>query len=138
MTAAPAEAGTVRVPLERLAVLANPLASPPWPTVREPFGASRLRALADSGQVLDVPYPADEALSWSADDHARRIAWFVRHGWSAPIDIDMGVPGFWVPGWCVMDGNHRLAAAFVLGHPDIEAEVSGSVEFARELLGVAL
>ncbi len=133
-----AEPTSVRVPLERLAVLANPLHCPPWPTVRDPLDANHVKALADSGQVLDAPYPANQALDWSAGDHARRIAWFVRHGWSTPIDIDVGVPGFWVPGWCVMDGNHRLAAAFVLGHADIEAEVSGSVDFARELLGVAL
>ena len=70
-------------------------------------------------------------------EHAARVAWFVMHGWPDAIQIDVGVPALGcVVKWPVVDGNHRFAAAIYRGDPHIEAEVSGEVRYARELLGV--
>lgn len=136
MSARSEDDGVVQVPLERLAALANPLLTPPWPTVEHCFEPADLLALAEADEGLAQPYEERLALEWGPREHARRIAWFVRHGWSEPLDIDVGVPGLWVPRWCVMDGNHRLAAALVSRRSHVAAQVSGSVEYAWELLGV--
>ena len=44
--------------------------------------------------------------------HARRVAWFVAHGWSDPITI--GSDGK------IKDGLHRLHAAKFLGNEEVE------------------
>lgn len=67
-------------------------------------------------------------------DHVARIAWFAIHGWTDPISIDVGVPGF--PGyrfvWIITDGNHRLAAALCREDETIAGEIGGSLSYAIE------
>jgi hypothetical protein len=71
--------------------------------------------------------------------HAQKVAWFARHGFQEPLDIDVGVPIFGCHvRWKVQDGNHRLAAAIYrqerLGEdPWLALVVSGSINYAREL-----
>ena len=71
--------------------------------------------------------------------HAEKIAWFARHGFQRPIDVDVGVPALGCrPRWAVQDGNHRLAAAAyrmarLNEDPWLPLTVSGSLQYAREL-----
>lgn len=73
------------------------------------------------------------------DYHIRRIAHLMRVGWNDPIQVDVGVPGAGLThatGAIVTDGYHRLAAACLLGHATIHAEISGCTATAQEILGV--
>lgn len=69
-------------------------------------------------------------------EHARRVALLVVCLDLTPIELDIGVPelgcenSYWV-----QDGHHRLAAAFFRGDQFIEANISGSCNYAHELFG---
>ena len=71
-----------------------------------------------------------------ACEHEARIAWFVKHGWSDTIWLDVGAPdlGCHVD-WIVEDGNHRLAAAIYRGDKTIGCTIGGDLCYADELLG---
>ena len=47
--------------------------------------------------------------------HARRIAYFIVHGWNDPITVD-------ADGW-ITDGSHRIRAAIALGMDEIEIQI---------------
>lgn len=66
--------------------------------------------------------------------HIKKIAWFVKNGWKEPIWIDVGVPfmGCYV-NHIVDDGNHRFSAAIFRGDKEIKAEMSGSIDYMKEL-----
>lgn len=75
----------------------------------------------------------------TAELHIGRIRYLARHGWSDPIEIDVGVPciGYAGPQWPIVDGNHRLWAATLRREATIEVGVTGQVGHAARLLGVA-
>lgn len=54
--------------------------------------------------------------------HAQRIAWLLTHGWTEPIRLDVGEPdrGL-IRYWPLIDGNHRLLAAYYRGAETIRA-----------------
>ena len=69
-------------------------------------------------------------------DHVRRIAWLVVHGWNDAIEIDVGAPDLgWIVPWPLTDGNHRLAAARYRGATTILCSVGGQVDYAERMLG---
>lgn len=68
--------------------------------------------------------------------HARRIAWLMKNGWDAPIDIDVGIPSMGYYPYILVDGHHRLCAAIITGETEIKAQVSGAIDYAFELFGV--
>jgi hypothetical protein len=76
--------------------------------------------------------------SWTALEHAQRIAWLVERGWEDAIQIDVGVRGYltYLPHDLMTDGNHRLAAAIFRKDAAILADVSGCLDYALELFGV--
>jgi hypothetical protein len=65
--------------------------------------------------------------------HARRIAYFMEHGWSDPIQIDVGMLGALSKPWGVTDGNHRAYAAALMGHCYICADICGSEQEADNI-----
>lgn len=75
----------------------------------------------------------------SREEHLARIAYLVESQSMDPIEIDVGVPelGCYV-GWIVLDGNHRLAAAFYRGDKHIKCDLSGSEREMEEVLGIQL
>lgn len=94
---------------------------------------------------LDEPLSKDEVMAsrpiapkaeWGAwpppslrrEVHAGRVRWFMLNGWSDPISVDVGIPSMCHVAWPVVDGNHRLAAAIMLGHEKIRTEFSGCVD----------
>lgn len=118
------------VPLDRVLSLCHPFENNPWlggkvteVMVRRHLSLNRLQAL---------PVMSDA----SSYLQAGRIAYLVKHGWDDPIQIDVGVPEFGCcVDWPVVDGNHRVAAAYIRGDSVILAEISGSVEYAKSILG---
>jgi hypothetical protein len=96
------------------------------------------------GAILDGSYAqASESYSHgtgrgaqSAIWHARRIAWLMKNGWDAPIDIDVGIPSMGYCPYILADGHHRLCAAIMTGETVIKAQVSGALDYAFQLFGV--
>lgn len=67
-------------------------------------------------------------------EHIARVAWFTKN-WDAEkavISIDVGIPGTRAV-FLMCDGNHRLAAAILLGLPSILAQCSGAVSVINSL-----
>jgi hypothetical protein len=70
-------------------------------------------------------------------NHVRRIAYLVGHKQSDPIHLNVGQYGHGLYNeWIVVDGHHRLAAAFYRGDSHIRAMVYGSYFHAQEKLGL--
>jgi len=125
---------TFSVLLSRLAPW-NPFESSVWCGISCPITKDEVCAALEGGVVERVPHSDFEV--HSRDFHIARVAYFVLNGWESPIEIDVGCPSLGCyAGWIVNDGNHRLAAAFYLGLSEIQAEISGSWDYAAELLGV--
>lgn len=86
-------------------------------------------AYTDTEFPFCKPLPKDHR-----ERHIRKVAYFVKHGITSPISLDVGVPslGCYID-YLVVDGNHRLAAAIYRNDETILAEVNGSIEYATEL-----
>lgn len=97
-----------------------------------------LTALSDGSWALaDIPYGDGGAIQLQSRLwHARRIAWLMKNGWDAPIDIDVGIPSLGYYPYILTDGHHRLCAAIMTGESWIKAQISGSVDYAFKLFGV--
>lgn len=80
--------------------------------------------------------PISEKHYTNPHKHAARIAYLIKHGWEDAIHIDIGIPDMDWLGSSLDDGNHRLAAAFIRKDKFIDADVSGSVSFAKSLFKV--
>lgn len=66
--------------------------------------------------------------------HIERLAYLVENDLEPKIDIDVGVPVLnCFVNWIIVDGNHRLGAAFYRRDKTIKAYVNGSVDYAKEL-----
>lgn len=75
----------------------------------------------------------------TVQDHAARIAFLMREGWSDPVEVDVGVPSQnYFPVWMWTDGNHRIAAAIMLAHETISAEIAGDLDYAEEIFGITI
>jgi hypothetical protein len=116
----------------------NPFKNAVWRGMDSPVTKEEVKACLETcppkGSDMEL-VPMDPFKVCTRQEHAMRIATFVRDFDPTPIDIDVGVPqlGCRVD-WIIMDGNHRLAAAFYLNMPTIKASISGSTSYATELL----
>lgn len=123
---------TVRTSLIRRH-LCNPVRYPPWEghpvrpgDVQAALRETRFRPTPLKGSALSDPIA-----------HAERIAWLAYSGWEDPIEIDVGVPSHGCyPSWPVLDGNHRLYAAFVSRRFGILAEIGGEIDYAIDILAL--
>lgn len=117
----------IRIPLDRLARLCNPLETSPWAT---PVSQEDVALALETGRLVSTPLPGNEG------DHAGRIAYLVVNTASDPIDLDVGVPEMGSEvAWPVVDGNHRLAAAIFRGDVHIDVNWSGSSDHFEFLFG---
>jgi hypothetical protein len=122
----------VMIPVEKIARICNPYRSRAWGvevTLHQVRWAIKMGFIAKD--------PVEEAYFLHVENHAARIAFFVKNESDDPIEIDVGVPalGCHVE-WIVTDGNHRLAAAIYARRAFIKASVGGDLNYARKLLGV--
>ena len=128
-----------RIRVSRLQGLCDPFECSPWLCMGEITRELVTQCLTQD-DLRDAPFGMDleTQVDLTPADHARRIAWLVRNGWSDAILVDLGVPGWTDPAhWPIEDGNHRFAAAIFRGDLHIAAEVSGAVDQIRKLLGKA-
>lgn len=128
----------VRVGIEKLVYLLDPLNADPWsvgPVAPEQVDAAlrerRLRAenpcWEDVGDVVV-----------DSDAHAERIAWLVEHGWDTvhePLELVVDEYG----GLALQEGNHRL---YVLAYLELSGlmtiDLSGFIDIAEDLLGIRI
>lgn len=125
----------VEVPVKKLARLCNPFVTPPWGIGKVTL-VMVIEALMN-GVVKDaqLPVPANS----TPKIHAHRIAFLVEHPAIDPIEVDIGVPDLgYIPDWIVIDGNHRLGAAIIMGKETIPACVSGDIDYGYRLFGVSI
>lgn len=123
----------VQIPTTRLEQICNPFDYDPW-------GVGITRG-AVAAALLGHCDPPTEPLGESAtlQQHAARIAYFVKYGFNDPVSIDVGVPALrYFPEWIVVDGNHRLAAAIYARYSTVHSEISGDIEYAKELFELTL
>lgn len=77
------------------------------------------------------------SIALTRTQHIRRVAWLVVHGWTDPIELDVGCLDYHND-WFVCDGNHRHAAAIFWGDKVIGATVAGDLDYAEEQLGITV
>jgi hypothetical protein len=115
----------VMIPVEKIARICNPFHSRTWGVK---VTLHQVRWAIETGLMESEP---------ATENHAARIAFFVKHGSDHPIEIDVGVPSLGCHvDWIVTDGNHRLAAAIYARRPLIKASVGGDLDYAKKIFGV--
>ena len=115
----------VMIPVEKIARICNPFRSQPWGIE---ITLHQVRWALETGLIENDP---------ATENHAARIAFFVKNEVDDPIEIDVGVPGLGCHvDWIVTDGNHRLAGAIYARRPLIKASVGGDLNYAKKLFGV--
>ena len=117
----------------------NPFEHIVWPKIEQPITREEVaEAIGQGAPQGAVPYDllgAHRSL-WSdppdREFHVHRVAYLVVHGWSDPIEMDLGCPslGGYVPG-PTQDGNHRFAAVVYQGLPSVRAQLAGEVKWIR-------
>ena len=118
----------VDIPLDKITEKWDPFKDCPWCCI--PFTKEMVR----KARVRRTPVAND---TWHWEPHAGRIKYLAKHGWSDPIEIDVGIPPLHCyVDWPIQDGNHRLAAAMLRGDKTISVSVTGSLDYARALFGV--
>jgi hypothetical protein len=115
-----------------------------WDDIGHPVSLDEVDdCLARGAEFLHAPFypPTYGAVARGERrfEHIQKIAWFARHGFQEPLEVDVGVPFL----GChvrhkVIDGNHRLASGIYrlerLGEdPLLPLSVGGDVEYARSL-----
>ena len=105
-----------------------------WLGLSEPVTRKAVQAAIDSKCLCGTPWDVEH---WDSGVHVRRIAYLVTHGWTEPIEIDVGVPTLGCNiDWVILDGHHRLAAAIFRGDANVLVSVSGDVDYAGQLFNV--
>ncbi len=114
----------------------NPFESCVWVGISKPIRKEEVSVALECMTLRSEPIPDWNFISPAAsrDEHVKRVAFFVINKDNNPIQIDVGVPelGCHVS-WIIIDGNHRLAAAFYRNDLEIEADVSGSLNKINEM-----
>lgn len=119
----------MRVALIRLEAY-SPFNAPVWQCLTRPITRGEVgRAIAHK-TFEEAPIGP----TGSRRAHIRRVAYLVVHPDANPISVDVGVRGLCSVSWPIMDGHHRLAAAFYRGDETIGVEASGSVDLIQEFL----
>ena len=96
----------------------NPLKLITWDWLDRPVSREEIAAYIEGGRFRDKPYPLYGDPDWSQDQYTReneiaRIAYLVVNPDYTPIEL--------LGSGTMMDGHHRLAAAFYRGDAHIEA-----------------
>ncbi len=122
----------VDVPTSALADLCSPFRGSVWRRMKRPVTREEITKALEADDLL--PPDGKPTADLSRKQHIARITWFVRHGWSDPVEIDVGIPTFGGHvDWPLIDGNHRFAAALYLGHHTIRSGFNGSVDYGIEV-----
>lgn len=121
----------VRLSVAKLKELADPTATSPW-TIQSNKALRKKVMLCLEDECYSTEPVGEKANAYT---HASRIAYFVKHGFGDPIEVDFGIPSMcFRPGWPIDDGNHRYYAAILRGDDYIMAKVSGEADYIEEFL----
>ena len=71
---------------------------------------------------LEPPSLASRSNRCTAERHVARVAWFCAHGWRCPVLLGLAPTGRVV----VVDGQHRVMAAWALRHRVISARLEAA------------
>lgn len=116
-----------------------------WMELSKPLAYFEVEeVLADGLEQLHPPFASAYSLSRLPElqvrqMHAEKVAWFVRHGFQHPLQVDVGVPSLGCHvSYIVDDGNHRLAAAIYRQHalnedPWLPVALCGDTNHAKQL-----
>jgi hypothetical protein len=124
----------VKLPLSKLEPW-SPFENVVWGTdLEEPLTQEEVKeAIASEDFKVDPDWSPDlDDRHHGRRAHVARVAYLVVHGWDDPIDFEADPHG-----WCIYDGNHRLAAAIFRGDTEIEVNVGGFLNYAADLLGIS-
>lgn len=117
----------------RLQEIYDPFDNCVW-GIAKPVTAREVEVLVAKGDLLSEPATNVK----TRVGHMRRIAYFVVHGWSDAIDIDIGCPHIGIrPLWGIMDGNHRYVASLIRKDDKILATCSGLASEIEWLQGLS-
>jgi len=119
----------------------NPFTQSVWAGLKSPITRAEVAAAIAAGRLRKEPVPLWNVMDKppSREDHIERVAYLVLNKDPNPIEVDVGVPGMRHPvDWPIIDGNHRVAAAFYRHDPSVDAKFSGHIETIRERFGVDL
>jgi hypothetical protein len=86
-------------------------------------------SLAETPLLLSSSGLTPEKLIKLRQNHIRKIAYFVKNGFSKPIDIEWEEQKYNSP---IQDGNHRIVAAIIKKDTHINAYVSGFMDIAYD------
>jgi hypothetical protein len=109
----------------------------PWPGCKGGMfnRAAVLKAIQEGrleGECWSHPDHCNYDEEWDVQKHVHRVAYLVVHGWDTPIEMS-----FWPDtedekgGIVFVDGNHRFAAATIMGLPYITGYFSGDYRQAE-------
>lgn len=119
--------------VQKLREIADPTTESVWDGSRRPISVAEVQKSVSQGILADA---VDWRIGkWSRKFHIARVAFLVVHGWSDPIELDVGIP--WLLGgsgwWPIQDGNHRFLAAIVRGDKTILGDAAGCVREINRL-----
>lgn len=116
--------------VKKLAKKYNPLLNPPWNESyqwKSPLYKDEILELAKYD--LSIPKEYDPFKQESREDHMRRVAYYVKHGYGdSCIELNFNWP------WPITDGNHRLASAIIRGDTEIFANWEGAIKNLRPFI----
>lgn len=116
----------------------SPFKNVVWASLDRGITREEIREAIEQKKFLTEPINTDTLdtlFKTPREDHVKRIAFLVVNGWKDEIHLDVGVPSMCCHvDWIIMDGNHRLAAAFYREDETIEAGIMGEARHAAELL----
>lgn len=128
-----------RVKLSCLLALADPLVNPPWPSTRGLIEPDEVLAPALDGGVIDNRWALPQE-TWPREKHVRRIAYYVRNGWTVPPFITVLPARAGFPATLNLECPHQVAAARIRGLKTVWVCIEGerdTQDQARRLLRVS-
>ena len=126
----------VLLPLIKLAEFVNPFTISPW-EFKRPIHKDEVTSAIENKDFYFKHTEIGDCHRMTRKQHIFRIAYLTVNVSNVPVEIDVGVPelGFW-PTDIMLDGHHRVAAALMRGDTTIAANVSGSLDYAKQIFGV--
>jgi hypothetical protein len=108
-----------------------------WASCVTPITHQEIKEAIDNFRFEESPREDSICDPLPREFHIKRIAYLVVYGWDDPIEIDVGVPELCCNiDWIIIDGNHRLAAAFYREEKSIASNCSGSLSHIKERLNL--
>lgn len=119
------------LPIEKVQALFDPFRDNPWVEHKTAIRKHEVRKAIAAGRMQPKP-KANQTRRFNIE----RVAYLAHEGWNDAVEIDVGCPEFGQSSELLTDGWHRLAAAIYRKDKTIRANVSGSLDYARDLFGV--